>query len=166
MTIEMARSIIDAKLAELEYEYKDSALDFNLPYIKALKTALKALEQYDVLEKIRAEIDQKAYPIVHGVNNHEMGMTLYGIHQIFDIYNLINIKENNMNNKNMLPALPIEVAEFENAAVKLIKDGICTQGDLHNLMIFSQKISDAETERLKKLEKWVPYKSQKENTYE
>ena len=58
MTIEMARSIIDAKLAELEYEYKDSALDFNLPYIKALKAALKALEQYDVLDKIRAEIEE------------------------------------------------------------------------------------------------------------
>ena len=32
-----------------------------------------------VLDKIRAEIEQNAYPIVHGVNNHEKGMTLYGI---------------------------------------------------------------------------------------
>lgn len=40
----------------------------------------------DVLDKIRAEIEQNAYPIVHGVNNHENGMTLYGILQIIDKY--------------------------------------------------------------------------------
>ena len=40
----------------------------------------------DVLDKIRAEIEQNAYPIVHGVNNHEKGMTLYGILQIIDKY--------------------------------------------------------------------------------
>lgn len=39
-----------------------------------------------ILEKIRAEIEQNAYPIVHGVNNHEKGMTLYGILQILDKY--------------------------------------------------------------------------------
>ena len=39
-----------------------------------------------VLDKIRAEIEQNAYPIVHGVNNHELGMTLYGILQILDKY--------------------------------------------------------------------------------
>lgn len=38
------------------------------------------------LEKIRAEIEQNAYPIVHGVNNHEKGMTLYGVLQIIDKY--------------------------------------------------------------------------------
>lgn len=38
------------------------------------------------LDKIKAEIEQNAYPIVHGVNNHEKGMTLYGILQIFDKY--------------------------------------------------------------------------------
>ena len=38
----------------------------------------------DTLDKIRAEIEQNAYPIVHGVNNHELGMTLYGILQIID----------------------------------------------------------------------------------
>ena len=37
-----------------------------------------------VLDKIKEEIEQKAYPIVHGVNNHEKGMTLYGILQIID----------------------------------------------------------------------------------
>ena len=36
--------------------------------------------------KIRAEIEQNAYPIVHGVNNHEKGMTLYGILQVIDKY--------------------------------------------------------------------------------
>lgn len=44
----------------------------------------KALDNEDVLDKIRAEIEQNAYPIVHGVNNHEKGMTLYGILQIID----------------------------------------------------------------------------------
>ena len=51
--------------------------------------AIKALEQEpidDVLDKIRAEIEQNAYPIVHGVNNHEKGMTLYGILQVIDKY--------------------------------------------------------------------------------
>ena len=40
----------------------------------------------DVLDKIRAEIEQNAYPIVFGVNNHEKGMTLYGILQVIDKY--------------------------------------------------------------------------------
>ena len=55
----------------------------------ALNMAIQALEQdpiNDVLDKIRAEIEQNAYPIVHGVNNHEKGMTLYGILQIIDKY--------------------------------------------------------------------------------
>ena len=40
----------------------------------------------DVLDNIRAEIEENAYPIVHGVNNHEKGMTLYGILQVIDKY--------------------------------------------------------------------------------
>ena len=40
----------------------------------------------DVLDKIRAEIEQNAYPIVHGFNNHEKGMTLYGILKVIDKY--------------------------------------------------------------------------------
>lgn len=40
----------------------------------------------DILDKIRAEVEQNAYPIVHGVNNHEKGMTLYGVLQIIDKY--------------------------------------------------------------------------------
>jgi hypothetical protein len=43
-------------------------------------------ERASALDKIRAEIEQNAYPIVHGVNNHEKGMTLYGILQIIDKY--------------------------------------------------------------------------------
>ena len=39
-----------------------------------------------VFDKIRAEIEQNAYPIVHGVNNHEKGMTLHGILQVIDKY--------------------------------------------------------------------------------
>lgn len=40
----------------------------------------------DLLDEIKAEIEQNAYPIVHGVNNHEKGMTLYGILEIIDKY--------------------------------------------------------------------------------
>ncbi len=32
----------------------------------------------------KAEIKANAYPIVHGVNNHDMGMTLTGIFQVLD----------------------------------------------------------------------------------
>ena len=39
-----------------------------------------------VLNEIRSEIEQNAYPIVHGVNNHEKGMTLYGILQVINKY--------------------------------------------------------------------------------
>ena len=48
----------------------------------------KYAEQEDMttLDKIRVEIEQNAYPIVHGVNNHEKGMTLYGILQVIDKY--------------------------------------------------------------------------------
>ena len=40
----------------------------------------------EALDKVRAEIEQNAYPIVHGCNNHELGMTLYGIIQVIDEY--------------------------------------------------------------------------------
>lgn len=51
---------------------------------RILRTGRDGLQ--DVLDKIRAEIEQNAYPIVHGVNNHELGMTLYGILQVIDKY--------------------------------------------------------------------------------
>lgn len=54
--------------------------------LEALEMAINALEQEPILDKIRAEIEQNAYPIVHGVNNHEKGMTLYGILQVIDKY--------------------------------------------------------------------------------
>ena len=47
---------------------------------------IKDLEQEPVIDKIRAEIEQNAYPIVHGINNHELGMTVYGILQVIDKY--------------------------------------------------------------------------------
>lgn len=43
-------------------------------------------DKVKVLEKIKAEIEENAYPIVHGVNDHELGMTLYGILQVIDKY--------------------------------------------------------------------------------
>ena len=46
-----------------------------------------------VLDKIRAEIEQNAYPIVHGINNHEKGMTLYGILQVIDKYKKMEVKK-------------------------------------------------------------------------
>ena len=57
--------------------------------IKDIDRAFKALEERDeLLDKIKAEIEQNAYPIVHGVNSHEKGMTLYGILQIIDKYRI------------------------------------------------------------------------------
>ena len=59
-------------------------------YKELLKECYKVLPsvapQESVLDKIRAEIEQNAYPIVHGVNNHELGMTLHGILQVIDKY--------------------------------------------------------------------------------
>lgn len=37
-----------------------------------------------VIEQIKAEIEKNSYLIVHGVNNHEQGMTVYGIMQVID----------------------------------------------------------------------------------
>ena len=54
--------------------------------IEAINMAIKALKQESAFDKIRAEIEQNAYPIVHGVNNHELGMTLHGILQVIDKY--------------------------------------------------------------------------------
>jgi hypothetical protein len=55
-------------------------------YEEMTKPLDREIEQEPVLDKIRAEIEQNAYPIVHGVNNHEKGMTLYGVLQIIDKY--------------------------------------------------------------------------------
>lgn len=55
-------------------------------YEEFLDIPLKALEQEPVLDKIRAEIERNAYPIVSGVNKIEQGMTLYEILQVIDKY--------------------------------------------------------------------------------
>lgn len=55
-------------------------------YEEMTKPLDREIEQEPVLGKIRAEIEQNAYPIVHGVNNHELGMTLHGILQVIDKY--------------------------------------------------------------------------------
>ncbi len=43
-------------------------------------------EWLERIDRLRAEIEQNAYPIVHGVNSHELGMTLYEILQVIDKY--------------------------------------------------------------------------------
>lgn len=75
-----------------KYDRKNANIDFILgheSYKEWLET-LPVFTEQDIikpyLEKIRAEIEQNAYPIVHGVNNHEKGMTLYGVLQIIDKY--------------------------------------------------------------------------------
>lgn len=54
--------------------------------VNELKELPSVTPQESILDKIRAEIEQNAYPIVHGVNNHELGMTLHGILQVIDKY--------------------------------------------------------------------------------
>lgn len=96
MIIEEARNILQDQIDRYGQEYDAEG-------IEALEVAIKALSSWDkysdelwkkayargyndVLDKIRAEIGLNAYPIVHGVNNHEKGMTLYGILQVIDNY--------------------------------------------------------------------------------
>lgn len=67
-----------ARLSGLRYKKIISDKDYD--------RLCKALDNENVLDKIRTEIEENAYPIVHGVNNHEKGMTLYGILQIIDKY--------------------------------------------------------------------------------
>ena len=96
MIIEKAREVLQEQIDRYGQEYDAEG-------IEALEMAIKALSSWakysdalwkkayvrgcnDVLAMIRAEIELNAYPIVHGVNNHEKGMTLYGILQIIDKY--------------------------------------------------------------------------------
>lgn len=93
------------EIESLDYYLQNHTDDYSEESHTAMMMAIKALEQKptewqkdheilkaysdganEVLEKIRAEIEQNAYPIVHGVNNHEKGMTLYGILQVIDKY--------------------------------------------------------------------------------
>lgn len=68
-----------------EEEYKDLTQNgentINLGVLLALR---KAVRDSTPLDDVKAEIEKNAYPIVHGVNNHEKGMTLYGILQVLD----------------------------------------------------------------------------------
>ena len=84
--IDMADYIDRAKLKE-DSEYNPVSGEY-LSYSRGQIWNAHAEKVIDisVLDKIRAEIEQNAYPIVHGVNNHELGMTLYGILQILDKY--------------------------------------------------------------------------------
>ena len=72
--------------------YKDAKENRGYISVDKMEIAWKAiadgkpLEQEPILDKVRIEIEQNAYPIVHGVNNHELGMTLYGILQVIDKY--------------------------------------------------------------------------------
>ena len=38
----------------------------------------------EILKEIRAKIKENSYHIVHGINNHDQGMTVNGIMQIID----------------------------------------------------------------------------------
>lgn len=75
------RLIID--IPEEKYDAIKSELYRTFP-AEMKEWGLEAIRNGTPLDKIRAEIEQHAYPIVHGVNNHEKGMTLYGILQVID----------------------------------------------------------------------------------
>jgi len=85
MTLIDGDKIVTAQLYDDEHEefteQKMSIIDYINAYTDEGVTTAD-----DVLDKIRAEIEQNSYPIVHGVNNHEKGMTLYGILQVIDKY--------------------------------------------------------------------------------
>ncbi len=99
---EQQESVLDKIEAEIDiarFIDKDTKLCKNAN-ASGLEIALQIIDKYKVevepqknraneesiIDKIRTEIEQNAYPIVHGVNNHELGMTLYGILQVFDKY--------------------------------------------------------------------------------
>lgn len=75
-------------MTKVEIDGKTYCVETLIYTVKRLTKEVKASAEYHrlVLEQIRAEMEQNAYPIVHGVNNHEKGMTLYGILQIIDKY--------------------------------------------------------------------------------
>ena len=60
------------------------SIDYLLPAEKDIVKVIQEEPTVCDIDAIRDEIEQNAYPIVHGVNNHEKGMTLYGILQIID----------------------------------------------------------------------------------
>ena len=75
-------------MTKVEINGKTYCVETLIYTVERLTKDVKASAEYHrlVLEQIKNEIEQNAYPIVHGVNNHEKGMTLYGILQIIDRY--------------------------------------------------------------------------------
>lgn len=61
-----------------DYQEYSNLFDFidNLPSDKSLLVKM--------LQGLKDEIINNSYPIVHGINDYEMGMSLYGICQIID----------------------------------------------------------------------------------
>ena len=66
------------EIPKRDYEEIKKVGVFTFPHVS------KAIREATLLDDVKAEIEQNAYPIVHGVNNHEKGMTLYGILQVLD----------------------------------------------------------------------------------
>ena len=76
--------------------FVNQSIGYDVDKLELIKALQYDREQYtkgfrdcksDMLIKVkqaRVEIEQNAYPIVHGVNNHDMGMTLDGIFQVLD----------------------------------------------------------------------------------
>lgn len=78
--------IIERYTSNAEYERTHGNLQGCLEFRQLVEWLKELKENKDMLNNLAAEIEQNAYPIVHGVNNHEKGMTLYGIMQIIDKY--------------------------------------------------------------------------------
>lgn len=53
-------------------------------YINVRKAPTVPAIPMERIKEARDEIERNAYPIVHGVNNHDMGMTINGIFQVVD----------------------------------------------------------------------------------
>ena len=68
------------KLLDAEHDHTTS-VTFQTPQGKQVRYI-----KCEILDKIRAEIEQNAYPIVSAMNKIEQGMTLYEILQIIDKY--------------------------------------------------------------------------------
>ncbi len=61
---------------QMGFDEENNLTYLDLPTIQAVSI--------DRIKQAKEEIEQNAYPIVHGVNNHDMGMTLNGIFQVLD----------------------------------------------------------------------------------
>lgn len=74
---ETVKLIIEIPKEEYEFIKSSFSAQYKHAYSKMILNGIP-------LDDVKAEIEQNAYPIVHGVNNHEKGMTLYGILQVLD----------------------------------------------------------------------------------